>query len=219
LLNFLKKNKENTKQDHVLDFEFEPRPLNEKGSKTLDDMSLIQGVYQGFVITKTGDLVGMIEISGINLELLNETEQGYAFETLNTFLMNTLGDGTNETQQFIDIPMAVDFNEYILNLKHRYLTEDNEAVRELIASYIDDFRGKVYESTLSTKRHFLVVSEKIEDKSKEALDMKSQDMNEKLHTYIKRLEDSFNKYNVQAKKLFPDETVEIFKTMMNFNGK
>lgn len=215
----LKKKKHASQKDGLFDFEFEPRPINEKGNKNLDDMSLIQGIYQGFVITKTGELVGMIELSGINLELLNETEQGYAFDTLNTFLMNTLGDGTNEKQQFIDIPMAVDFDEYLLNLKHRYLTEDNEAVKELIASYIDDFKSKVSANTLSTKRHFLVVSEQIENKKKEALDKKSQDMNEKLHTYIKRLEDSFNMYNVQAKKLFPDETVTIFKTMMNFNGE
>jgi len=218
MFNFLKK-KNQEEKDTILDFEFEPRPINSKGSETFDDMSLIAGLYQSFLVTKTGKLVGMIEISGINLELLNEAEQSYAFETLNTFLMNTLGDGTNEEQQFLDVPMPVDFNNYILSYKKRYLNETNEARKELIASYIDDFNNKIFHNTLSTKRHFLVIYEPIKEKTKEALDTKVVDMNEKINLYINRLEDSFSMYNLQAKKIYPDEIIQVLKHMINFNGK
>ena len=98
-------------------------------------MSLIKSIYQGYVVTKTRYLVAIIETTGINLELLNEEEQSYAFETSDTFLMNTLGDSSKEKQQYLDLPCPVNFEHYIFTYKKRYLQETNPARKQLIASY------------------------------------------------------------------------------------
>jgi len=212
-----KKRKE--KEESKLDFTFEPRSINQKGNETIDDMSLIQGMYKGYLVTKTGHLVAIIEMTGINLELLNNQEQGYAFDTFNTFLMNTLGDSSNEQQQYFDMTMPVKFDDYILSYKKRYLEEQNPERKKLIASYIYDFNKKIANNTMSTKRHFLVIKEKITDKSLENLEAKVQDLNENVLTYINRLEDSFEQYDLQAKKLYPDEIIEVLKNQFNYNGK
>jgi len=211
--------KRKEKEENQLEFTFEPRPINQKGNETIDDMSLIQGMYKGYIVTKTGYLVAIIEMSGINLELLNNKEQTYAFETFNTFLMNTLGDSSNEQQQYFDMTMPVKFNDYILSYKKRYLEEKNPERKKLIASYIDDFNDKTVNNTMSTKRHFLVIKEKITDKSLENLEAKVQDTNEKVSNYINRLQDNFEQYDLQAKKLYPDEIIEILKNQFNYNGK
>lgn len=182
-------------------------------------MSLIKSIYQGYVVTKTGYLVAIIETTGINLELLNEEEQSYAFETYNIFLMNTLGDSSKEKQQYLDITMPVNFEDYILAYKKRYLQETNPARKQLIASYIDYFNSKVYRNEMSTKRHLLVIREKITDKSLTSLDKKVSDLDEKVNHYINRLEDAFEQHDLQAKKLYADEIIAVLKNLFNYNGK
>ncbi|MCI3027544.1 conjugal transfer protein [Desemzia sp. C1] len=212
------KKKKDTQKENKLEFTFKPRPIN-KGKETIDDMSLIKSIYQGYIVTKTGYLVAIIETTGINLELLSEEEQTYTFEAYNTFLMNTLGDSSKEKQQYLDITMPVNFDDYILAYKKRYLEENNPARKQLIASYIDYFNNKVYRNEMSTKRHLLVIREKITDKSLTSLDKKVSDLDEKVNHYINRLEDAFEQHDLQAKKLYGDEIIAVLKNLFNYNGK
>lgn len=213
---FKSKDKENTKE---LTFTWQPRPINKKGKETINDMSLIQSTYQDILITKTGYAVGMIEISGINLELLNDEEQTDTFDTFNTFLINTLGDSSNEVQQWIDTTSPVNIDDYLLSYKKRYLMEENEAKKQLIASYIQDLTQKSKAKEMNTKRHILIIKEKITDKSLVSLETKAQDLKDKIRNYISRLENSFEQYDLQAKQLFADEVKQVLKNQMNYNGK
>ena len=213
---FKSKDKENTKE---LTFTWQPRPINKKGKETINDMSLIQSTYQDILITKTGYAVGMIEISGINLELLNDEEQTDTFDTFNTFLINTLGDSSNEVQQWIDTTSPVNIDDYLLSYKKRYLMEENEAKKQLIASYVQDLTQKSKAKEMNTKRHILIVKEKITDKSLVSLETKAQDLKDKIRNYISRLENSFEQYDLQAKQLFADEVKQVLKNQMNYNGK
>ncbi|MGK9326604.1 TrsD/TraD family conjugative transfer protein [Aerococcus urinaeequi] len=200
-----------------LEFTWQPRKIN-KHSETIEDMSIIQAPYMDFVVTKTGYLISMIEISGINLELLNDEEQTYVFDTYNAFLMNTLGDNSSETQQYLDMTMPVDFDRYILSYKKRYLLEENPARKKLIASYIYDLQEKIRHNEMSTKRHILVIKEKIKESSLLALENSASELNAKILTYQNRLEDDFESYDVQAKKIYADEIQIILKHLINFNG-
>lgn len=74
-----------------LDWDYQPPKIN-GGKETIDDMSLVVGMYGNYEVTKTGNLVGILEVSGINLDLLNETEQQDVFEDYGAFLMSTLGE-------------------------------------------------------------------------------------------------------------------------------
>ena len=133
--------------------------------------------------------------------------------------MNTLGDSSNEQQQYLDIPMPVKLDDYVLSYKKRYLEEEHPERKQLIASYIDDFTNRTIQNEMSTKRHFLVLREKINDKSLSSLDMKVQELNDKVTTYINRLEDTFETHDLQAKKLFTDEILDILKNQFNYSGK
>lgn len=216
-MNIFKRKEKDTSKD--LAFTWKPRPINKKGKETINDMSLIQATYEDVVITKTGYLIGMIEMTGINLELLNDEEQEDTFDTLNTFLMNTLGDSSNEVQQYIDTTSPVNIDDYLLSYKKRYLTEENSAKKQLIASYIYDLTQKSKAKEMNTKRHILIVKEKITDKSLVSLENKAQDLKDKIRNYISRLEDSFEQYDLQAKQLYADEVKEVLKNQINFNGK
>lgn len=211
-----------TKVEQDLEFTFEPKKIS-KGKQTIFDMSLIQSIYRDYLVTKTGYLIGIIEISGVNLELLNESEQAEVFETYNAFLMNTLGDASAEQQQYLDMTISVDFEEFLLSYKKRYLQEiekeePNQARASLIASYIDDLASKTRTQEMSTKKHLLIVREKIKDKTFTSLNKKVTDLDEKTTQYINRLEDSFDAYDMQAKKLHSNEILAVLKNLINFSG-
>ena len=214
--------KKNKSSEESLEFNYEPRAIN-AGKETISDMNLMQAMYKDYIISKTGFLVGVIEISGINLELLNSFEQTDVFETYNSFLMSTLGDNINEQQQYLDMTIPVDFNEYLLSYKKRYLDEINKedpnyARANLIASYIDDLSKKQREQDMSTKKHLLVIREPIMNKTLTALDKTVQDLEENIQQYISRLEDSFDNYELQAKKLSGKEILKVLKNLINFTG-
>src|SRR5690606_323504 len=116
------------------------------------------------------------------------------FETYNAFLMTTLGDASAEQQQYLDMTIPVDFEEFLLSYKKRYLQEiekeePNQAKASLIASYIDDLASKTRTQEMSTKKHLLIVREKIKDKTFTSLTKKVADLDEKTTQYINRLED------------------------------
>lgn len=214
--------KKRKSSEESLEFSYEPRAIN-AGKETISDMSLMQAMYKDYIVSKTGFLVGIIEISGINLELLNSFEQSDVFETYNSFLMSTLGDNINEQQQYLDMTIPVDFNEYLLSYKKRYLDEINKekpnyARANLIASYIDDLSKKQREQDMSTKKHLLVIREPIKNKTLTALDKTVQDLEENIQQYISRLEDSFDNYELQAKKLSGKEILKVLKNLINFTG-
>lgn len=102
-------------------FDDEPKTLD-KGKQSLQDMSLIAAQYNDFLVTKRGYLVVLLKVTGINLDLLTTTEQEDVFDEFNAFLMSTLGENSEEVQQYLDITMPVDFSDYILFWQHRYLT-------------------------------------------------------------------------------------------------
>ncbi len=60
-------------------------PKINQGKQTLNDMSLIVGFYDNYLVTKTGSLVGHLIVSGINLDLLNDIEQEDVFNDYNAF--------------------------------------------------------------------------------------------------------------------------------------
>lgn len=220
MLEFFKKGKnKEIKDEKDLEFTWKPRRINKKGTETIQDMSLIHAPYLDYLITKTGYLVGLIEITGLNLELLNDEEQNYVFEEFNTFLMNTLGDNSNESQQYLDITMPVNVDDYLLSYKKRYLNEKHPERKKLIASYIYDMQEKTNRNEMSTKRHILVLKEKINKNTLVTLKSKVQVLDDKVRDYITNIEDSFEQYDVQAKKLYVDEVKIILKNQMNFNGE
>lgn len=213
--------KEN-KTEHDLEFTFQPKKIGES-KQTIFDMSLIQAMYKDYMVTKTGYLVAVIEISGVNLELLNESEQADVFETYNAFLMTTLGDASDEQQQYLDMTIPVDFEEFLLSYKKRYLQEIekedlNQERANLIASYIDDLDNKRRTQEMSTKKHLLIVREPIKDKTLTSLNKKVSDLDEKATQYMNRLEDSFDSYDMQAKKLHSHEILAGLRNLINFSG-
>lgn len=203
-------------------FDDEPKKLD-KGKQSLQDMSLIEAQYNDFLVTKRGYLVVLLKVTGINLDLLTTTEQEDVFDEFNAFLMSTLGENSEEVQQYLDITMPVDFSEYILFWQHRYLTvleeePENEAKLALIASYVDTFSGVASSQEMTTKTHIVVLHEKIPQKHLASLEQTAIHLEEKVLLFIRQLENALSTYDVEARQLTAKECREVLQHLLNFSN-
>ncbi|WP_413473926.1 TrsD/TraD family conjugative transfer protein [Streptococcus parauberis] len=199
-------------------------PKINQGKQTLNDMSLIVGFYDNYLVTKTGSLVGHLIVSGINLDLLNDIEQEDVFNDYNAFLMSTIGNGIKEEHQYSDTTIPVNMTNYIVNQKKKYIEEmelenTNNFKKELIASYIDHWTKVQQKKAMTTKKHILTVKVKLHDKTEESLLQAVQDLTEKLNQTKKDLEDSLSDFDIQAQILPVQEIEMILKNLINFKGK
>ena len=205
-----------------LEWDYEPPKIN-GGKQTIDDMSLVVGMYENYEVTKTGNLVGILEVSGINLDLLNDNEQQDVFSDYGAFLMSTLGEGVDDSLQFIEPTIPVNMTEWLNELKRKYLDLKNNHPEEefkiqLIASYLDHFTTVQNSKNMTTKQHLLVVKVPIKDKTMESLDLAVNNLDEKINQVKRDLENALTDFDLTAKVLSSQEVQEILKNLINFKG-
>lgn len=205
-----------------LEWDYQPPKIN-GGKQTIDDMSLVAGMYENYEVTKTGNLVGILEISGINLDLLNDNEQQDVFSDYGAFLMSTLGEGVDDSLQFIEPTIPVNMTEWLNGLKRKYLDLKNNHPEEefkiqLIASYLDHFTTVQNSKNMTTKQHLLIVKVPIKDKTMESLDLAVNNLDEKINQVKRDLENALTDFDLTAKVLSSQEVQGILKNLINFKG-
>lgn len=205
-----------------LEWDYEPPKVN-GGKQTIDDMSLVAGMYENYEVTKTGNLVGILDVSGINLDLLNDNEQQDVFSDYGAFLMSTLGEGVDDSLQFIEPTIPVNMTEWLNGLKRKYLDLKNNHPEEefkiqLIASYLDHFTTVQNSKNMTTKQHLLIVKVSIKDKTMESLDLAVNNLDEKINQVKRDLENALTDFDLTAKVLSSQEVQEILKNLINFKG-
>lgn len=205
-----------------LEWDYQPPKIN-GGKQTIDDMSLVAGMYENYEVTKTGNLVGILEVSGINLDLLNDNEQQDVFGDYGAFLMSTLGEGVDDSLQFIEPTIPVNMTEWLNGLKRKYLDLKNNHPEEefkiqLIASYLDHFTTVQNSKNMTTKQHLLIVKVPIKDKTMESLDLAVNNLDEKINQVKRDLENALTDFDLTAKVLSSQEVQEILKNLINFKG-
>lgn len=205
-----------------LEWDYQPPKIN-GGKQTIDDMSLVAGMYENYEVTKTGNLVGILDVSGINLDLLNDNEQQDVFSDYGAFLMSTLGEGVDDSLQFIEPTIPVNMTEWLNGLKRKYLDLKNNHPEEefkiqLIASYLDHFTSVQNSKNMTTKQHLLIVKVPIKDKTMESLDLAVNNLDEKINQVKRDLENALTDFDLTAKVLSSQEVQEILKNLINFKG-
>ncbi|WP_158287223.1 TrsD/TraD family conjugative transfer protein [Mesobacillus foraminis] len=202
-----------TESDYVVE------TLVKKGQRTIQDISLIEGIYKDFVLMKSGYLVSILQVSGINLDLLAEYEQNRLFEDYGSFLMSQVDDQL----QMVSMTVPVDFRSYDLAWKKRYLKEledkernKNDYKRKLIASYIDHFQGIRMNDEMSTKQHFIVVREKMKKRTFQDLERAEVILTKKVQEITASLRATFETYDITVNTLFEREILTLLYRYFDF---
>jgi len=195
-------------------------PKLNSGKESIDDMSLIAGMYENYIVTKTGYLVSIIETSGINVDLLSKREQEDLFDAYNTFLISSLGSEHSISLEFIESTLPVNMEAYLLNLKRQYIREKrkehpNVFKIRLIVSYIEYYLNMQSKKDMATKKHLTVICSEIKGKTYDNLKIAESDLTEKVQLVIRNLENSFSDFDMQINILTAHEVLYILKTFIN----
>lgn len=201
------------------EFDFKVETLVNTGHKTIQDLSLIEGIYKDYVLLKNGYLVSILQVSGINMDLLAEYEQNRLFEDYGSFLMSQVQDQL----QTISMTVPVDLRSYNLGWKKRYLQETenkdtagNEYKRKLIASYIDHFQDIRLKDEMSTKQHFIVIREKMSKRTFQGLDRSESILTKKVEEISNSLRSTFETYDLAIKKLSEKDILTLLYRYFDF---
>ncbi|MCQ6267836.1 conjugal transfer protein [Fictibacillus sp. WQ 8-8] len=208
------KNAKNKKE-----FDYEVDTLIEKGQRTIQDVSIIEGLYKDFVLLKNGYLTSILKVSGINLDLLAEYEQNRIFEDYGSFLMSQVHDQI----QMISMTVPVDLRSYTLGWKKRYLNEvenkekqKNDYRRTLIASYIDHYQGIRLKDEMSTKQHFVVVRERIKKRTLQDLEGAESILTKKVEEITNSLRSTFESYDLTISRLSEKDMLSVLYRYFDF---
>ena len=200
-------------------FDYEVETLAKKGQKTIQDLSVIEGIYKDYILLKNGYLTSILQVSGINMDLLAEYEQNRLFEDYGSFLMSQVHDQL----QIISMTVPVDLRSYNLGWKKRYLHElenkentGNEYKRKLIASYIDHFQSIKLKDEMSTKQHFIVIREKMYKRTFQDLERAESILSKKVEEISNSLRSTFETYDLAIKKLSEKDTLTLLYRYFDF---
>ncbi|MED2974184.1 TrsD/TraD family conjugative transfer protein [Fictibacillus sp. B-59209] len=201
------------------EFDYEVDTLIKKGQRTIQDVSIIEGLYKDFVLLKNGYLTSILKVSGINLDLLAEYEQNRIFEDYGSFLMSQVHD----QMQTISMTVPVDLRSYTLGWKKRYLNEvenkekqKNDYRRTLIASYIDHYQGIRIKDEMSTKQHFVVVRERIKKRTLQDLEGAESILTKKVEEITNSLRSTFESYDLTISRLSEKDMLSVLYRYFDF---
>lgn len=150
---------------------------------------------------------------------MNTEEQEEVFNDYNSLLMATLTGESNDIQQNIDTTFPVDFDLYVKSWKKQYLNnladnDCNEILENLTASYVQEYAEYQRNSIMSTKRHLVVIKNKIKKNNEDSLLFSKQELDDHVKDYTKAIESALSQYDMQIRLLNNIEVKKILKHMI-----
>lgn len=124
-----------------------------KSSPSTQDFIQVKTIEDDVVILKNGGLRQIIIVSGLNLDLMSEEEQGSILSLYQRFL-NTL----DFPVQFLVHSRKFDIENYIKNMDVLEQKETNELLRNQIFEYKEFIKTFVAQNDIMTKMFLVVVS-------------------------------------------------------------
>jgi type IV secretory pathway VirB4 component len=112
----------------------------------------IETIKDDCVIMKDGSLRAVIMVSGVNFDLLSETEQ----EVILNAYQNLL-NGLDFSLQILIHSRKVNLDNYLRQIKEREKNEVNELLRMQIQEYYNFINELVKSTNIMTKRFYVVV--------------------------------------------------------------
>lgn len=112
----------------------------------------IETIKDDCVIMKDGSLRAVIMVSGVNFDLLSETEQ----EVILNAYQNLL-NGLDFSLQILIHSRKVNLDNYLRQIKKREKNEANELLRMQIQEYYNFINELVKSTNIMTKRFYVVV--------------------------------------------------------------
>lgn len=123
--------------------------------KTANDWIPITDIVDGLIHRKDGYIIGIIEILGVNLDLVTQEKLIELIGLLTEQLLSEIN-----TMQLICTSRPIDMKEHMTWIADRYKAETNPIRSRLLKEYINRTADLLGEGYLLERRHHIIISEK-----------------------------------------------------------
>lgn len=192
--------------------------------QTINEISYLQGAYESFLVSNN-KLISLIRVEGINLDLEDDNSQTLIFDSYESFLLAV----TSKEDSIMNISMTVKINmsNYVLYWKRKFLETEKMDLDKYakknrlnyIASKIIEYEEHASQYEMSTKKHFIVVMQKISQQTQQGLEDAEDMLIQKRTSIIDSFKDAMNSANKQMEMeiLEAEDIIEILK--LSFDNK
>jgi hypothetical protein len=172
----------------------------------------IKNVFSGCYETTDNRFVKVLEVSSINLSLMNQIEKTRIFEAFRTFLSEL---------QFIDsiqisqISQPVNLSKYLLQVDESTEGEKNFAKRMVISSYKKYIEGIQKSRNMVARKRYVIVDQSISNDREKAL-AELERKTTILELNINNMLRGYSKLNVKV--LQNDELIKLIYTCLDYDN-
>ena len=190
-----------------------------QGEMSFNDISPLMGVYSDFVYLKEHALVTIIQVTGINIDLMSTSEQNTLFDDYGTFL----AQNAYYFPQTLSMTMPIKMGPYLMKWKKQYIQstqnpEINENLRELRASYLYEYQKAETNLNLASKVHFVILKEKLKEPTLDCLHLSENKLKEKREEVMRSLREVLEKYDSQQEILNAHEALSVLHLFLDYKS-
>lgn len=172
----------------------------------------VKNIFSGCYETPDNRFVKVIEVSSLNLSLMNKSETQYIKEAYRTFV--------NENQlvkklQISVIAQPINLSQYMLYVERETSGETNQAKRMLTASYKDFVEDIQKSRNMVARKRYIILDQSISsdrDKTIEELDRKAAIIESKIENML------VGHSRLHAKTLNNDDLMKLLYTCLDYDN-
>lgn len=202
-------------------YKFQKRNKTFKYSKgeimqeNMEDVRLklgIKNIFSGCYETTDNRFVKVLEISSINLSMMNKTEQDHVYDSYQSFLKELTATKEIQIEQ---IAQPVNLGKYLVRFEEKTKDQKNIAKRMLIRSYIKFTENIQQSKNMVSHSRYVIVSHPIGSDREKAL--------EEVERKAKLVQTSINNMlsgsqHLQAKILKNDELIKLIYNCIDYDN-
>jgi len=172
----------------------------------------IKNVANGCIETKGNKLVKIIEVSSINLSLMNNADRRSVFESYQSFINELeLNDLDEKEIQISQIAQPINLDSYAAWVMET-ARDDKPALRKLKDAYLKQIDDVQKNKSMVTRKRYLILSVPDKNNALDNIEMKSNHIQFKLENMLSGYE------KLQAKILKNDELIQLIYSCIDFEN-
>jgi len=172
----------------------------------------IRNIANGCIETKDNRLVKIIEVSSINLSLMNSENRKKVFEEFQNFINELkLTDLAEKEIQISQIAQPINLDSYAAWITDT-ARDDKPKLRKLKNAYLNQIDDIQKNSSMVTKKRYIILSVPDKNDALDKIEMKTNDVQGKLNDMLPGHE------KLQAKILKNDDLIKLMYTTIDFEN-
>ena len=183
-----------------------------KSSEDTRSQLQISDIFSGGYETVDGHFVKVLEVSSVNLSLMNPSEKRSIISSYKSFINEISFLKSYQIQQ---IAQPINLTQYLTHVKESALSNENHNKQHFSNSYFNYIDGIQTNRGMVSRKRYLIISEKIGSDRDKSL----RELERKVNITRSSIENMLSGYfSLNARILNNEELLNLFYTCLNYDN-